>query len=388
MGQFDKVTELLKSFLEYGPAGCSCAIWKGDTKVYENYVGYADLDTKKPILPDTIFRIYSMSKIITCTAALMLYERGRFLLNDPLYEYLPEFKDMQVYHCRPNGKYYTSPARNPIRIKDLFTMTSGITYGDMDSESGKEAAKALREALKDENVAQKYDVRMLCEILAKIPLAFEPGTHWHYGYSHDVLGALIEVISGKKFSQFLHDEIFEPLGMKDTFFRIPEEKRDRLCSMYRKEKDGSLKKETGMDRFYQPNAIFESGGGGLLSTLEDYGRFARMLVNGRQLDGVRILGRKTVQLMASNHLTPEQIEDITWSHMAGYGYGLGVRVMMNPQKGGINGSIGEFGWSGMAGTWVLMDPTENLTVVFMQQLLSNLEPYMIPRLRNVIYGCI
>jgi len=311
MGQFDKVTELLKSFLEYGPAGCSCAIWKGDTKVYENYVGYADLDTKKPILPDTIFRIYSMSKIITCTAALMLYERGRFLLNDPLYEYLPEFKDMQVYHCRPNGKYYTSPARNPIRIKDLFTMTSGITYGDMDSESGKEAAKALREALKDENVAQKYDVRMLCEILAKIPLAFEPGTHWHYGYSHDVLGALIEVISGKKFSQFLHDEIFEPLGMKDTFFRIPEEKRDRLCSMYRKEKDGSLKKETGMDRFYQPNAIFESGGGGLLSTLEDYGRFARMLVNGGQLDGVRILGRKTVQLMASNHLTPVSLHHPT-----------------------------------------------------------------------------
>jgi CubicO group peptidase (beta-lactamase class C family) len=380
MSRFDRLTPLLKSFVEKGPAGVSCSVSRGGEVQYEDYIGYADLETKKPIAPDTIYRIYSMSKVVTCTAALMLYERGLFLLNDPLEEYLPEFKDSSVFRTAPNGNLYRSPAAAPIRVKDLFTMSSGLTYGGEYSETAREIKNIVS--------GEKHDVRTLSKALATVPLAFDPGTQWQYGYSHDVLGALIEVLSGKRFGQFLHDEIFDPLGMRDTFFRIPEEKKDRLCSIYNRAEDGTLTKNTGMDRHFQPDAIFESGGGGLLSTLGDYGRFASMLACGGAIDGVRILSRKTIELMATNHLSPLQQKDFNWPYQAGYGYGLGVRVMTDPAAGGCNGSLGEFGWCGMAGTWVLIDPKEELSAVYMQQMMPNFEAYHQPRLRAVIYGAL
>lgn len=373
---------LLTRFVENGPPGCAMSVTQNRNTIFESYVGLADVESHKPIAEDTIYRIYSMTKIVTCTAALMLYERGCFLLNDPLEEYLPEFKNPQVYRTNDQGEIYLNAAHQSITIKDLFTMTSGLTYPGSGTETEKQVAKAF------EQLGSNMTVRSLSKTLASIPLAFDPGTRWHYGLSHDVLGALIEVISGKSFGQFLQEEIFEPLQMEDTFFRIPDEKRDRLCSFYKRDESGKLTKDTALDVHNHPDATFESGGAGLLSTLKDYSRFAHMLANGGELGGERIIGRKTIELMATNHLTEQTHQNYNWGYLSGYGYGLGVRVLVDPALGGLNSSIGEFGWSGMLGTWVLIDPTEKLSAVYMQQMLPNLEAFHQPRLRSVIYGAI
>ncbi|WP_246516737.1 serine hydrolase domain-containing protein [Lederbergia ruris] len=380
-----KLQPLLKKFVEKGPAGCALAVHRQGEKIFEDFVGVADLETGKPITADTIYRIYSMTKVVTCTAALMLYERGAFLLNDPLEEYLPEFKNPLVYRKSDTGEMYTSPASRSITVKDLFTMTSGLTYPGEGNETERQVAKAMQSLEKQD---KKMTTRQVSQALAAIPLAFDPGTRWHYGLSHDVLGALIEVISGKSFGQFLQEEIFDPLGMEDTFFRIPEAKKGRLCSNYRRNEQGELIKNTEMDANIQADAKFESGGGGLLSTLHDYSRFAQMLANGGTLDGERIIGRKTIELMATNQLRPENRENYNWNYLSGYGYGLGVRVMIDPALGGANSSLGEFGWSGLLGTWVTIDPVEKLSAVYMQQMLPNFESYHQPRLRSVIYGAL
>ncbi|MEH7098156.1 serine hydrolase domain-containing protein [Neobacillus vireti] len=375
---------LLRSFVEKGPVGCACAVFHQNEQVFEDYVGYADLETKKPITPDTIYRIYSMSKVVTCAAALMLYERGLFLLEDPLEEYLPEFKNPQVYREGENGEIFVTPAAHSIRVKDLFTMTSGLTYEGEATETERQVKKAMKTLQKEGT----FSVRALSRALADIPLAFDPGSQWRYGLSHDVLGAFIEAVSGKSFGQFLRDEIFQPLSMENTFFKIPEDKKNRLSSLYNWKEPGVLQKNNQMDAEFQLGTQFESGGGGLLSTLNDYSRFAHMLANGGTLDGERILGAKTVELMGMNHLHPQQVSTFNWEHLKGYGYGLGVRVMMDPALAGSNSSIGEFGWMGMAGTWVMIDPKEQLSAVYMHQLLPNFETYTQPRLRNVIYGAL
>lgn len=381
----NRLHALLKSFVEKGPAGCSLLVTHQGRTVFQDYIGYANQESMVPIQEDTIFRIYSMTKVVTCTAALMLYERGLFLLNDPLENYLPEFKNPQVYRTDGRGEVYISPAKKAIMVKDLFTMTSGITYPGNGNQTERDLVKEL-EQLKASG--EKLTLRRLSQIIASVPLAFDPGAQWRYGYSHDVLAAFIEVVSGKRFSEFLEEEIFQPLGMVDTFFKIPEDKKHRLAAIYNRTENGQLIKNDHMDEHYQADSEFESGGGGILSTLCDYSRFAHMLANGGENEGTRIIGKKTIDLMATNHLSTEQMPYYNWDYLAGYGYGLGVRTMVDPAKGGINGSIGEFGWSGLAGTWVLVDPKEKLSAVYMQQMLPNFEAYHQPRLRNVIYGAL
>jgi CubicO group peptidase (beta-lactamase class C family) len=379
MKRFERLTPLLKSFLEKGPVGCACTVVRNGEVLYEESFGYADLANNTKLAADTIYRIYSMTKIITCVAALMLYERGLFLLNDPLEEYLPEFKEPSVFRYDVFNSRSISPASNPIRIKDLFMMTSGLTY-DGDHTETERLTRIFME-----NATSATDMRTMSKELAAIPLAFDPGTRWKYSMSHDVLAALIEVISGETFGGFLQKEIFEPLNMKDTSFRIAEERRDRLSKMYDRAEDGTMSLSIGRDHSYQQGYRYESGGGGLLSTIGDYSRFAQMLARGGELDGVRILSRNTVQLMATNHLGPQQLKDF---NKPGYGYGLGVRVLIDRADGGSNSSIGEFGWSGLAGSWVLIDPKEQLSVVYMQQMLPNFSAYFHPRLRAAIYGAL
>jgi len=379
----EALTQLLERFVKNGPPGCALKVTRRGETWYEHYAGYADVDTRTPIGKDTIYRIYSMSKVITCAAALLLYERGHFLLNDPLDEYLPEFRSAEVYRRLPDGSRVREPANRRILVKDLFTMTSGITYNGDDCDTSRAVQAALAELRRG---TQRFDARALSKLIASVPLAFEPGTRWRYGFNHDVLGALIEEVSGKPFGAFLQDEIFGPLRMRDTFFRLPEEKKNRLCTMYGRSADGALSPKRDMDEAYSPEATFESGGGGLLSTIDDYERFAQMLLNGGELDGVRILGRKTIELMATNHLNAEQLADFRWPSMAGYGYGLGVRVMIDPPAGGCNGSVGEYGWQGLAGSWTFIDPKEQMVAVYMQQMIPSLEPELHPRLRAAIYA--
>lgn len=385
MNRFKNLDTLFKRYIEKGPSGCACSVvHKGELK-YEEYFGLADIETKTPITPDTLYRIFSMTKVITCTAALMLYERGLYLLNDPLEKYLPEFGNPQVYRYTSNNSLYTSPAASPILVKDLFTMTSGLTYDGDDTETARQVSKKLAQW---KSAGYKYDTRTFARELAAIPLSFDPGTHWRYGLSHDVLAAFVEVVSGKRFGQFLKDEIFDPLGMKNTFHRLPESRKKDLCSFYNRNSDGILIKSDERDDHIHADDIFEGGGSGLLSTLGDYQRFVCMLTNNGELDGVRILSRKTIDLMASNHLNPQQQADYNWPHHAGYGYGLGVRVMIDQQKGGCNGTTGEFGWSGLLGTWMLVDRKEELSVTYMQQMLPSQEEYHAARIRSVVYGAL
>lgn len=384
MNSLQNLRPLLNSIVEKGPAGGAISVFHQNEKVYEDYAGYADIDLKKPITSDTIYRIYSMTKVVTCTAALKLHERGLFLLEDPLEEYLPEFKNPQVYRKNGDGQIDVSPAARSIRVKDLFTMTSGLTYEGEGTETERQVKTAMKALREDKS----FNVRKLSQSLASIPLAFDPGTQWQYGLSHDVLGAFIEAVSGKSFGEFLNDEIFQPLSMNDTFFKLPDEKKDRLCSLYNRDENGYLTENTEMDTQYIPGTFFESGGGGLLSTLNDYSRFAHMLANGGTFDGERIIGHKTIELMAMNHLSQEQASFYSWEHLKGYGYGLGVRVLMNPALAGSSSSIGEYGWSGLAGTWVMIDPKENLSAVYMQQMFPHMEAYIQPRLRSVIYGAL
>ena len=384
---FTKVTEFLETQKAKGIAGCSCMIFKDDEKVYEHYTGYADIEKQIPVTADTIFRIYSMTKVIVCTAALQLYERGLYNLNDPLADYMPEFKNCKVYKTMPNGVVRVAPATNQITVKDLFTMRAGITYDDPSSKTGRGVIDMMKR-MEEQYPKRTYSTREFAKQFASIPLAFEPGTHWNYSMCHDVLGAFIEVISGKTLGEYLKENIFEPLGMNDTAFHFGEDKLSRLATMYTPKDGGIVPFNHPWDN-YGLDSVYESGGAGLMSTMSDYMKFANTLTRGgTSKEGVRILGRKTIDLMRTNHLTDEQLKDFDWFTQLGYGYGLGVRTLIDKAAGGVNTSYGEFGWSGMAGTWVAIDPEEKLTVVYMQQRIPNLEDYTVARLRAAIYGCL
>ncbi|QYR21756.1 beta-lactamase family protein [Paenibacillus sp. sptzw28] len=375
----ERLSPLLQSFKDNGPPGCACTVVRRGEVLYQETMGYANLENERLIAPDTLYRIYSMTKVVTCAAALILFERGLYLLNDPLEEYLPEYKDLQVYRNHESGNKMISPATGSIRVKDLFTMTSGLVYGGEQTEIERRTQKIIGAGITD------LDTRDVARELAQVPLAFDPGTHWRYGTSHDVLAALIETLSGQRFGAFLQKEIFDPLGMSDTSFKIRQDQQGRLCTLYDRGDDGSLKSNDRLDGFYQPECKFESGGFGLISTIGDYSRFAQALAGAGKLDGERILSPKTVQLMGTNHLSLQQLKEF---NNPGYGYGLGVRVMIDPAAGGINGSVGEFGWAGLAGTYLLIDPKEELSVVYMQQMMPSMEQYIHPRLRAVIYGAL
>ncbi|MGN8648262.1 serine hydrolase domain-containing protein [Gracilibacillus sp. HCP3S3_G5_1] len=379
----NRLDDLLKDFINNGPAGVALSVVKENQSIYENYMGYADLDKQKFINDNTIYRIYSMSKVVTCVAGLQLLERGKILLTDPLSGYLPEFKDMQVLENRQLVN-----AKREITIKDLFTMTSGLTYGGEQTEVERLTRQVMAEVRDQEQSGNISKLRLLSKKLSENPLEFHPGTHWKYGLSHDVLGALIEEVSGKSFGEYLAEHIFQPLGMQDTFFKVPVAKKHRLATLYDRQETGELVRNKRLDSSAEPIAAFESGGAGLHSTLSDYQKFAHCLALGGTMDNISIISKHTIQLMAQNHLPEELLPELGWNYENGYGYGLGVRVMIDQTKGGSNSSIGEFGWSGLAGTYVLIDPVEQLSAVYMQQMLPNFEFYHQPRIRNVVYGAI
>lgn len=385
MASFGNLSELLKRYVENGLAGCGCAVAKDGEVLYQGYFGYADLEEKRKITEDTVYRMFSMTKVVICTAAMILFERGEFLLNEPIYEYFPEYKDTQVFVSDLNGNINVKKAKNEMLIKHAFNMSVGIPYPDMDSPTAKEMARVRNEL---ENKHGKFDIVTEVKAMGAVPVAFEPGTHWLYGYGHDIIAALIQIISGKTVGKFLQDEIFEPLGMKDTGYRYYDDIETRMASYYRKNSKGELIKASGpLDQFHKPDALYEAGGAGLFSTVNDYLKFSQMLANGGVFNGERIIGRKTIDLMRTNHLSSEQLLDYRNSYLDGYGYGLGVRTLMDTAQAHSNGSVGEFGWTGMLGTYVSIDPKERFSVVYMHQMYPNMEEYYHLRVRAVANGC-
>ena len=346
--------------------------------VHLECVGLMDRENNKPMQSDTIFRIYSMTKPIICVALMTLYEQGCFQLFEPVSKFIPEFKNLKVYAGEDESEVKLVGLERDVTIRDLLTHTSGLTYHFLEYSP---VERMYREA----RVSSEKPLAEFVADLLKLPLALQPGTHWRYSFAHDVVAYLIEIMSGQPLDAYLRGALFEPLGMADTGFHVPQDKQDRFAAEYGShhflQSDMTLTKwygdaAEGINRLISrpadsleatPHKVFR-GGSGLVSTAPDYLRFCQMLLNQGELDGLRLLGRKTVELMTTNHLAPKLLPyEFGGSNWPGYGYGLGFRVLMDVGQCERLGSVGEYGWVGAAGTYFWVDPKEELIGIHMAQ---------------------
>lgn len=324
--------------------------------------GKRDVEANSPMQKDAIFRIYSMSKPITGVAMMMLFEEGKWQLNDPVSKYVPEFANLKVFSTDEKGNMVMRDPNHPVTMVELMSHTGGFTYGFF---SNTPVDKLQREAdvLNVNNSLQEFINR-----IAKLPLNTQPGTEWHYSISVDIQGYIVQKLSGMTFGEFLEKRIFKPLGMVDTGFFVPKEKLSRFAQMYTYDKDGKLHAvgtTEGLNHDFAAKPALESGGGGLVSTATDYMRFCQMLLNGGQLEGVRLLSPRTVELMRTNVLPP------TLSTFApGTGFGLDFAVYVDPMAAGGYYAKGSYFWGGAAGTWFWIDPASELIVVGMIQQVA------------------
>ena len=398
----------LKNFLDYmaeeRSPGNAVAVYQNGKLVYKYASGYADLESKTPLSGDELFNIYSCSKITTVTAGMQLLERGKFLLTDPLYEYIPEFRHMNVRIASDQ----VVPAQSPITVGQLFTMTAGFSYDTK--------APAFDKA---RQVTQgRMDTVEVIKCLAEEPLSFEPGTHWQYSLCHDVLAGLISVVSGRKFRDYVRQNIFEPLEMTSSVYHHTDETRKRTASQYTfvadcdeaerdiveaqkgrraANADATLSgtpivgtfKNVGKEVSHIFGEEYDSGGAGIITNVTDYAKLMAALADfGMGVNGERILSTQSVELMRTNQLTPEQMKDYNWRQCIGCGYGLGVRTHIDPARSGLICSLGEFGWGGAAGASAIVDPSRRLGIFYAQHCLNPREEYYQPRLRNVVYTCL
>ena len=381
----ERIAAIINQEIEAGEiAGANIMVLHKGKEIFFDCYGYADKENKFPVKRDTIFRLFSMSKPITAVATMILVERGEIDVRDAVSKYIPAFAGQKVW-C--DGREV--PAERDITVWDCLNMTTGIPYPDLCFESGRQMDELFKELIARRENGEVVTTMDYVNRIAQIPLAFQPGERWMYGLSADILGAVIEAVSGKKYSKFLQDEIFLPLGMKDTGFYVPADKEWRFAKNYDMV-NGELVPFTRshLGEYYKQDVAFESGGAGMVSTIEDYSHFTQMLVNGGTYNGVRILGRKTIAYMARNHLRPEQMGALNWDSNLGCGYGCLMRVLINQSAAGTNGSLGEFGWDGWTGNYMTVDPSEELTILyFIQRCGAGFTPAM-RKLRSVIYGSI
>ena len=352
--------------------GLLVAVVRDDRLVWFETCGFRDVEQARPVEPDTIYRIYSMTKPITTVAALMLYEEGRFQLDDPVAKFIPSFADTRVFESGDAESFTTVPLARPVTVHDLMVHTSGLTYGFQHEH----AVDALYRARGVEFNAGVGPLADIVEAAAAQPLVFQPGTRWNYSVSTDVLGRLVEIWSGAPLDTFFDERIFGPLGMRDTGFQVREGQAHRLASNYvQSNGDGFRLADRAPESPFLEPAVTLSGGGGLVSTAADYLRFMRMLRGRGALEDMRLLGRKSVELMTMNHL-PGDLADMGRARFAempfaGVGFGLGVSVLLDPAKARILGSPGEYAWGGMASTSFWVDPAEDMLVLLLTQLMPS-----------------
>jgi CubicO group peptidase (beta-lactamase class C family) len=383
--RLERLRQVIQRHVEAGRlSGGVAAVVRNGRMVPLAPVGSMDVESKRPMRPDAIFRIYSMTKPITSVAVLMLVEEGRLKLSDPVSKYIPELAQRKVLVDPEGPVEKLVDAQREMTVRDLLTHTSGLTYGFM----GKGPVNALYEQLMGPvGKRSTDDLETFVRKLGALPLVYQPATKWNYSVSTDVLGHLVAVVSGKPFDAFLRERLFVPLDMRDTDFWVPADKLDRLTANYRTEEDGKLALfDAAPQSSYAQRPAFLSGGGGLVSTARDYARFAQMLLDGGELDGRRILGRKTVEWMTRDHLSRAE-RDVPFLRMVnpGAGFGLGVSVLTDPAKNGRPGSKGSYGWGGAAGTHFWVDPDEELVGVVMVQ---NMNPFLLalpPDVETAVY---
>lgn len=367
--------------------GASIRILHKGVPIFCGNYGYADREAGSVVRDDTIFRLYSLSKPIAAAAAYIQIERGLLDLEDPVARYLPAFAKMQVYTVKG-----LVPAKRPILVRELLSMTSGLVYPDPDPAGEYMREVFTRAGIRSQN-GNSMTTAEVIDAIAEKPLAFQPGEQWRYGTGTDVMGRIIEVTAGMRLGEFYRNEIFEPLGMKDTGFYVPKEKTDRLAQLYSVEENEDhsqrlvieRERTLGLTDCLSPPA-YESAGAGLLSTIRDYAKFAVMLSGNKERKGTEILGRKTLELMLRPQLTKEQEKTIYFEHLKGYSYGNFMRFYKEANETASSGSPGEFGWDGWTGPYMAVNREEDFVLLFMTQRCGYCNPAFIRKLRNIAYA--
>jgi CubicO group peptidase (beta-lactamase class C family) len=386
-GRLTRIQDWMQRYVDAGKLPFAATVISHHNEIaWHGHTGLRDVASATPYDFDTIVRIYSMTKPVTAVGLMMLYEKGLFHLDDPVEEFLPEFSKPTVLRKKAKKLGHTKRCKTTPTIHHLLTHTAGLTYGFNGGLIGD-----VHETRKLDFAPGGPGLAETVKQVAALPLQFEPGSQWHYSVASDVLGRLIEVTSGQPLDTYIHENILEPLGMKDTAFDVPEDKQDRLASLYKDDgKGGMVCIETAGDSAYHAGKVKTfSGGGGLLSTAGDYLIFAEMLRLGGAFEDVRLLSPRTLQFMTTNHL-PGDLASMgpqTWceTSFSGIGFGLGFSVTMDPAKAQMPGSTGDFGWGGMASTVFWVDPLEDFTVLFLTQLLPSSTYPLRKELRALVY---
>lgn len=371
---YQDLAHFMDTVPRFGVSGIDCVLYRNHREVFRHQSGFSNLEDKLPMVPDALYNLYSASKIVTCAAALQLVERGLMLLSDPLHAYLPEYEHMSVKY----GTFATSPAKKQIRIIDLFTMSAGLSY-ELDTPH-------MRALIKD--TGKDFSTRDFVKALAKEPLLFEPGEGWNYSYCHDVLGAVIEIVSGLRFGEYLKKNVFDPLGMADTGFSVPEDKKARLAPQYYYDRETASVSRITSDCLGAAGLRHESGGGGLISTTEDYILFADALAcGGVGKSGARILSPAMINLMRKNQLDEKRLVGYRAMGMPpGAGYGLGVSVVTDAALAATMTPESVFAWGGIGGVQALINPG-NQTSYFVAQhtFAAPVEKYK-PHMWNIYHA--
>jgi CubicO group peptidase (beta-lactamase class C family) len=385
-----RIDSHLRAYVDDGRLpGWQILVSRGGKVVHLSSYGKRDKEAGLPIEPDTIFRIYSMTKPITSVAAMMLFEEGAFELMTPVSRFIPSFAEARVYLRGNAQKPLTAPVAEPVRIWHLLTHTAGLTYGFHHAHAVDEAYRA---AGYEWSWPDGVDLAAACDTWARLPLAFEPGTEWNYSVATDVLGRVVEVASGQSLDAFFAERIFTPLGMEDTHFSVPEKDRDRLAALYAIAPGIPLPVRYDLmgDVALKPPSLL-SGGGGLISTTADYHRFTQLMLGRGELDGTRLLAPRTIDLMAGNHLPGGlDLEAVGRPLFAettynGVGFGLGFSVLLDPVAAKTLGNRGELAWGGAASTAFWVDPVDDVVAIFMTQLLPSSTYPVRSELRQLVY---
>ena len=389
--RLQRVGDHIESYVQQGKIPCGvCLVHRFGQEAYFHSAGYSDIENETAVERDSVFRIYSMTKPITSVALMMLYEQGKFQLDDPVAKYVPAWKNMTVYESGTGSSMKSRPVSTPLTIKHLLTHTSGLTYGFMSNHP----VDSIYRERKVQGGDETSTLADMMQRLADVPLLYEPGTQWRYSVATDVCGYLVQLFSDRDLDQFVKEAICDPLGMQETDFCVFSDSANRLAACYTYSPGGIQLQDAQAGSRYLKRPSFFSGGGGMVSTVDDYQRFAQMLLNKGELDGVRLLGRKTVEYMTSNHL-PGNVDlaamgqpVFSETSFAGIGFGLGFSVVIDPPTASVLDSVGEYAWGGAASTYFWVDPVESLTVVFMTQLLPSSTWPIRRELKTLVYQAI
>ncbi|MBQ0001189.1 MAG: beta-lactamase family protein [Clostridiales bacterium] len=384
--RINKIREVMQEMVDTQfVSGVNCMVIQNGVEQFYHETGVRDIETGEPVTRDTIFRLYSLTKTITSAAVMMLLEDGKLDLLDPVSKFLPGFKKQ---HLQKDGRCY--PPEKEITIQMLLNMTSGIPYPGNNDPAEVAADKMMQEIIQKMGTDEALSTVEIANRTGEQPLCFEPGATWKYGFSADILGAVVEVVSDMRFGDFLKRRIFEPLGMDDTAFFVPEEKQYRLAKVYRDTPNGLelyTEPHLGVQNEMKYDPAFESGGAGLVSTIEDIARFAQMLMNGGTLDGAVILSPATVKFMTSGQLSDIQQKGVDqWDGLAGHSYANFMRVVKDPEKAVTLSSKGEYGWDGWLGVYMTNDPAHDLTMIMMQQRVDSGTTGYTRKIRNVLFS--